>query len=149
LVLLFFFLGVDTFQGKQESNMNRAIRVLVANQPRLMRELIMSTLTDQPDMEIVGEVADDSEIPGEVAKSLPDLVVISLDESGKRPVLCDTILQKHPEVRIIAVAFQKNRSVFYWATFDIHSSEIESSEQGILNAARGILDRARGSERAN
>jgi DNA-binding NarL/FixJ family response regulator len=129
--------------------MNRAIRILVANQPRLMRELILTTLTDQPDMEIVGEVVDDAEIPAEVAKSSPDLVVISMDESGRRPVLCDTILHKHPEVRILAVAFQKNRSVFYWATFDIHSSEIESSEEGILNAARSILERASGSERAN
>jgi DNA-binding NarL/FixJ family response regulator len=129
--------------------MNRAIRILVANQPRLMRELIVDTLTDQPDMEIVGQVANDAEIPGEVAKNLPDLVVISMDESGKRPAICDSILQKHPEVRIIAVAFQKNRSVFYWATFRIHSSEIESSEEGILNAARGILADASGSERAN
>jgi DNA-binding NarL/FixJ family response regulator len=129
--------------------MNRAIRILVANQPRLMRELILTTLTDQPDMEIVGEVVDDAEIPAEVAKNSPDLVVISMDESGRRPVLCDTILHKHPEVRILAVAFQKNRSVFYWATFDIHSSEIESSEEGILKAARGILERASGSERAN
>jgi DNA-binding NarL/FixJ family response regulator len=114
-----------------------------------MRELILTTLTDQPDMEIVGEVLDDAEIPAEVAKNSPDLVVISMDESGRRPVLCDTILHKHPEVRILAVAFQKNRSVFYWATFDIHSSEIESSEEGILNAARGILKRDSGSERAN
>ena len=129
--------------------MNRALRVLVANQPRLMRELIVASLTEQPDMEIVGQVADDAEIPGEVAKNLPDLVVISMDESGKRPALCDSILHKHPDVRIIAVAFQKNRSVFYWASFDIHSSEIESSEEGILRAARGILADASGSERTN
>ena len=129
--------------------MKRALRILVANQPRLMRELIVATLTDQPDMEIVGEVADDAEISNEVAKSSPDLVVISMDESGKRPVLCDTILHKYPEVRIIAVAFQRNRSVFYWATSNIHSSEIESSEEGILSAARGILAGAPGSERAN
>jgi len=129
--------------------MNRAIRILVANQPRLMRELIVATLTDQPDMEIVGEVADDAEIADEVAKSSPDLVVISMDESGRRPILCDTILHKHPEVRIIAVAFQKNRSVFYWATFNIHSNEIESSEEGILKAARGILGVTPGSELAN
>jgi len=129
--------------------MHRALRVLVANQPRLMRELIVGALTDQPDIEIVGEVTDDAEVPSQVGKILPDLVVISLDQSGERPVLCDTILHQHPEVRIIAVAFQKNRSVFYWATFDIHSSEIESSEQGILNAARSILAGAHGSERAN
>jgi hypothetical protein len=119
--------------------MHRALRVLVANQPRLMRELIVGALTDQPDIEIVGEVTDDAEVPSQVGKILPDLVVISLGQSGERPVLCDAILHQHPEVRIIAVAFEKNQSVFYWATFIIHSNEIEPSEEGILKAARRIL----------
>jgi len=43
--------------------MQKAIRVLVANQPRLLRELMLSTFADQPDIEIVGEVTDESEIP--------------------------------------------------------------------------------------
>jgi chemotaxis response regulator CheB len=129
--------------------MKRVIRVLVANQPRLMREMVVATLTDQPDMEIVGEVTDDAEISSQVTKILPDLVVISLDDSGKRPVLCDTILRKHPEVRIIAVASQTNDAVFYWASFNIHSNEIESSEEGILSAARGISADAPGYLGAN
>jgi AmiR/NasT family two-component response regulator len=129
--------------------MHRPLRVLVANQPRLMRELIVGALTEQPDMEIVGEVTNDTDIPSLVAKILPDLVVISLDQSGKRPVLCDTILHQHPKVRIIAVAFEKNRSVYYWASFNIHSNEIEPSEEGILKAARRILTDVPGSYDAN
>ena len=42
--------------------MEKAIRVLVANRPRLLRETILTTFADQPDIEIVGEVADESEI---------------------------------------------------------------------------------------
>ena len=38
--------------------MEKAIRVLVANHPRLMRESVLTTFADQPDIEIVGEVAD-------------------------------------------------------------------------------------------
>ena len=41
--------------------MGRTIRVLVANRPRLMRELIVATFADQPDIEIVGEVENDEE----------------------------------------------------------------------------------------
>ena len=44
--------------------MEKAIRVLVANRPRLLRETILTTFADQPDIEIVGEVADESEIYG-------------------------------------------------------------------------------------
>ena len=40
----------------------KPIRVLVANQPRLMRELMVATISEQPDIEIVGEVQDDGEL---------------------------------------------------------------------------------------
>lgn len=118
--------------------MDKMIRVLVANRPRLMRELILSTLADQPDIEIAGEVSDDDEIPERVSQTLPNLVVIALDEPGKRPAICDTILRQHPQVRILAVASKQNESVCYWASFDIHSDDVEPSEAGFLNAVRGM-----------
>jgi AmiR/NasT family two-component response regulator len=118
--------------------MARLVRVLVANRPKLMRELIVSTLADEPGVEIVGEVADEAEIVERVRQVKPDLLVIALDEPSKRPQLCDVLLRVRPELRIIAVASHENCSVFYWASFDIHSSEIEASEQGILNAVRNI-----------
>ena len=117
---------------------NKAIRILVANRPKLMRELILGTLEDQPWVEIVGEVSEDSEILDHVHRTAPDLLVIATDEPGKRPLICDSLLQQHPELRIIAVAAHKNYSVFYWATLDIHSDEIEPSEEGILSAVRSV-----------
>jgi AmiR/NasT family two-component response regulator len=118
--------------------MHRSIRVLVANRPKLMRELIISTLSDEAGLEIVGEVAEESELPQRVKETSPDVVVIALDEPGERPAICDTLLRESPGLRIIAVAFQQNRSISYWASFDIHSSEIEASEQGIINAVRSV-----------
>jgi DNA-binding NarL/FixJ family response regulator len=118
--------------------MPRPVRVLVANRPKLMRELIVSTLADEPGVEIVGEVAEEAEIAERVREVRPDLLVIALDDTSKRPQLCDTLLRDWPKLRIISVASQENCSVFYWASFDIHSSEIEASEQGILNAVRNI-----------
>ena len=119
--------------------MVKAIRVLVANRPRLMRETILTTFADQPDIEIVGEVADDSEIIECVKRTLPNFVVIALDQPGRRPPVCDDLLREHPEVRIIAVAPAKNYIVYYWASLDIHSSDIEASEEGMLNALRSNM----------
>jgi chemotaxis response regulator CheB len=116
--------------------MEKAIRVLVANRPRLMRETILTTFADQPDIEIVGEIADESEIPEQVKKTLPDFVVIALDHPGQRPRICDVLLREHPEIRVIAVAPAKNYVVYYWASLDIHSSTIEASEEGVLGALR-------------
>jgi len=116
--------------------MEKAIRVLVANRPRLMRELILAVFADQPDIEIVGEVADDAEIPATVKQTNPDFLVIALDNPSERPAVCDTMLQIYPGMRIIAVAPNQNYSVHYWASLDIHSNEIEASEEGILSAVR-------------
>lgn len=119
--------------------MERAIRVLVANHPRLMREVILSTFADQPDIEVVGEVAEESEISESVKRTLPNFVVIALDHPGVRPAICDELLREHPEVRVIAVAPEKNFVVYYWASLNIHSNDIEASEEGILSAMRARM----------
>jgi len=120
--------------------MEKAIRVLIANRPRMMRELILATFADQPDIEIVGEVANDEEIPNTVEQTMPDFVVVALDEPGRRPRVCDVVLRQHPEIRIIGVDTKQNFSVFYWASLDIHASSIEASEEGLLNAVRSGKD---------
>jgi DNA-binding NarL/FixJ family response regulator len=122
--------------------MEKVIRILVANRPRLMRELLLATLADRPNIEIVGEVSTEAEIPASVKRTAPDLLLISLDDLGKRPRICDTVLRSHPDIRIIAVASEHNRSVCYWASLqlDIHSSDIDPSEEGILSVMRNITE---------
>jgi|SRR5580658_4550665 chemotaxis response regulator CheB len=119
--------------------MEKIIRVLVANRPRLMRETILATFADQADVEIVGEVADESDIIESVNRTRPNFVVIALDQPGSRPPVCDDLLREHPEVRVIAVAPARNYVVYYWASLDIHSSNIEASEEGMLNALRSSM----------
>jgi chemotaxis response regulator CheB len=119
--------------------MQKPIRVLVANHPRLMREIILTTFADQPDIEIVGEVQEEADISASVKRTLPNFVVIALDQPGRRPSICDELLRDHPHVRVIAVAPDKNCIVYYWASFEIHSNDIEASEEGMLNALRSRL----------
>src|SRR5437016_13255020 len=83
--------------------MEKPIRVLVANRPRLMRETILTTFADQPDVEIVGEVAEESEIFESVKRTLPNFVVSALDHPGERPRICDDLLREYPDVRVSAV----------------------------------------------
>jgi DNA-binding NarL/FixJ family response regulator len=116
--------------------MEKLIRVLVATRPKLMREVIIATLVEQPDIEIVGEVSEESEILPRVLETQPDFLFIALVDPDKRPPVCDAVLRLHPEVNIIAVAPHTNRSVRYWASFDIHSRSMEASEESILGAIR-------------
>ena len=67
--------------------MGRQIRVLVANRPKLMREIIIETFADQPDITIVGEVADDVELIGRVKETQPDFLFIAMDDPNERPAV--------------------------------------------------------------
>lgn len=116
--------------------MPQSVRVVVANQPRLMRELVLEALTEQPDIDVVGEIKDDHEIVDAVEKIRPDFLIIALEESNQRPAICDSLLRRYPEMKILALAPQRNSSVFYWASFDIHSSQVEASEAGLLSTLR-------------
>jgi len=120
--------------------MNKVIRILVANRPKLMRETLLAMLSEQPWIEVVGEVSNDAQIPGRVNESSPDLLVIAVDEPGKRPSLCDSLLRQHPQLRIIAVAPYQNYSVCYSASLDIRSDDIEASEEGFLSAVRRVAE---------
>lgn len=117
--------------------METSIRVLVANRPRLLRELVLSTLSEQAGINIVGEAENEMDILSLVAKTKPDFLLIALDESRRRPPLCDQLLRKFPGLRIIAVAPNTNLGIFYWASLEIHSSTMEASEEALLEVMRG------------
>ena len=123
--------------------MNKPIRILVANRPKVMREALLDLLSDRSWIEVIGEVSNDADIPDFVDRTVPDLLVMAVDEPGKRPSLCDALLREHPELRIIAVAPNQNYSVFYWASVEIHSDDIETSEAGFINALRSVAERVR------
>jgi DNA-binding NarL/FixJ family response regulator len=123
--------------------MEKTTRVLVANRPKLMREVIFTLLADQPGIEIVGEVCDETDILNQVRLKLPDLLVVALDESEQRPSICDRVLRERPDLRILAVASRKDRTLCYWASFDIHCVDIESSTAGILSAVHNTMEYGR------
>jgi chemotaxis response regulator CheB len=120
--------------------MEKATRILVANHPKLMRDVILSTLADQPGIEVVGEVSEEGQILKQVLDTHPDLLVIALDETERRPAICDRVLQERPDLRIIAVASRKERTLCFWASFAIHCADIETSTAGILSAVHNTAE---------
>lgn len=114
----------------------KRVRVLVANRPRLMRELVLATISGQPDIEIVGEVGDETNLTEAVEQVQPDVLIVAIDEHEKRLGQCGFLLGRFPQMRILALAPEQNVGIFYWAIVDIRTKPLESSESGILNAVR-------------
>jgi DNA-binding NarL/FixJ family response regulator len=120
----------------------KQVRVLVANRPRLMREMVIATISDQPDIEIVGEIQDEAGIGGAIELTKPDCLIVALERHDRLPDFCQSILEGHPQIKIIAIAADRNSTIFYSASLRIQSNQIEASETGVLNALRGIMQPA-------
>jgi DNA-binding NarL/FixJ family response regulator len=118
----------------------RKIRVLIANTPRLMHDLVRTTLSDQLDMEIVGDVLEESQILHALDKTQPDFLVVSLGSLNQRPQICDQALEKYPHLRVVAIAPDQDSIMYYWLSPEIRVSRIDTSEGGVLNALRGKID---------
>jgi hypothetical protein len=127
---------MSRYSPATESRNVRKVRVLVANRPRLMRELVLATIAEQPDIEVVGETNYESEVTELVERTRPDVLIIGLEDREERPGLCGFLLGRYPDMKVLAVAAERNSSIFYWAFVDIRSKPVETSEQGILAALR-------------
>ena len=114
----------------------KRVRVLVAYQPRLMRELVMATIGDQPDIEIVGEVLEEARIAESVEEVRPDVLLLALETPQKHSALCGFLLGRYPEMRILVLAPERNEGILYWAVVDIRSEELTSCEASLLRALR-------------
>ncbi|GAC1701344.1 MAG: hypothetical protein NVS9B4_04460 [Candidatus Acidiferrum sp.] len=114
--------------------------MLVAITPRLIRDLVLTSLADQPDIEVVGEIWEESKIGVTLAETNPDFLVISLEASNKRPEICDRALVSHPQMKILAIASDRDSVMYYWLPPTIRSAAIATSEGGVLSALRGEVN---------
>jgi len=104
-----------------------------------MREAIVAVVSEQPDIEVVGEVQEGGNLAEEVERLRPDVLVIALDERKELVNEIGFFLGRHPDMRIIAVGSDQNVSMMYWAVVDIRNKAVEHSEDGVLNAMRERL----------
>jgi AmiR/NasT family two-component response regulator len=79
-IFVIFRIRSNINQYNKESTLKR-VRVLVANRPRLMREMVMTTISDQPDIEIVGEVVNEGDLNDFVEQTQPDVLIVSPEEA--------------------------------------------------------------------
>jgi len=93
-------------------------------------------IADQPDIEVIGEVEDENQLAEMIEDAEPDILILTLDDADKRIAQCGFLLGRHPQMKIIALAPEKNRGLFYWATVDVRTKPLESSEAGLLSALR-------------
>ena len=112
------------------------IRVAVANQPRMMREVIAMSLAQEKDIEVVAQINDEGEISRLIEETKPEFLIVSLDSRRFGPPAREDMLQRHPEMQIMALASDGNSFTLFSASDGIRSMTYKGPEAEILDVMR-------------
>lgn len=117
-------------------SVTQVIRVAVANQPRMMRDLIATSLAQEEDVEVVAQISDEAEISRLIEEIKPEFLIVSMDARRFGPSAREDILQRHPELQIIALASDGNSFALLSASDGIRSVVYKEPEAEILDVLR-------------
>ncbi len=81
----------------------KKIKILLANHPRMMREVVREMIEAQPDMEVVGEVVNPVDLLVAVKGTEADAVILDLEDSEEAG-LTSHLLAEYPDLTILGLA---------------------------------------------
>jgi DNA-binding NarL/FixJ family response regulator len=117
-------------------SVDRVIRVAMANQPRMMREVIAMSLATEEGVEVVAQISDEAEISRVIEETKPDFLIVSLDSRRFGRSEREDMLQRHPEIQIMALASDGNSFTLFSASDGIRSMTYKAAEAEILDVMR-------------
>jgi DNA-binding NarL/FixJ family response regulator len=113
------------------------IRIILANYPRIMRELVREIIQRQPDMEIVGEIVDPLHVLLAARETRAEAVIVALKNS-EDPGLISHLLAECPSLTILGLASQGD-DAFIVQMCPQRTEIIDSSVANILSALRQAI----------
>ena len=88
------------------------LRVLLVDDNRLIREGLRMTLEMEPDIEVVGEVADGREVLDAVGKTCPDVVCMDVNMLQMDGIKAtQQVLGVHPEIKVIGLSVHASLAI--------------------------------------
>lgn len=82
-----------------------AVRVLIADDHRLILQSLRAALDATDDFEVVGETDSGAHVLPLVGRTLPDLVLMDVQMPGMDGLTClDLIRQRHPAVKVVMIS---------------------------------------------
>lgn len=89
-------------------------RVILANKPRLLREMLKRVIEKVPDLEVVGEVGDLAKSAALVEQTQAQWVVVSPSPAGNMPEAVELLFAARPSIRVLAVAGDGSQVMLKW-----------------------------------
>jgi len=86
-------------------------RVILANQPRLLRSLLRRVLRKTEDIDVVGEVTDLNNLPPKLDQTDAQWVIVSLWRNGDFPEVFRSLMVEHPALCLLGLAADGSRAI--------------------------------------
>ena len=110
------------------------IGILLANRPRLRREVLRNIIERQSDICILGEVFNPIDLLATVGETEADAVIVTFKNS-EGPALCTHLLAEYPSLTILGLS-SKGESAFIEQLSPQRREIIDPSETSVLSALR-------------
>jgi chemotaxis response regulator CheB len=113
------------------------IRILLAELPRMLRDIVERVVSTQPDMEIVGAAAGADTLSDDVARTTPDVVILAMARDAS-PHRFDGLLVDRPALSILAIT-EDGRGAYRYEMRPQVLPLTEVSPSGLLDAIRASV----------
>lgn len=92
----------------------RASKIILANQPRLLRGMLKRALQRVPGLCVVEEIVDIANIPGAIERKSANWVIVSFPVNGEIPDAIHALLTAHPHIGVLAIATDGSQAKIMW-----------------------------------
>jgi DNA-binding NarL/FixJ family response regulator len=111
------------------------IKVLLAIRPRMIADVVRHLVERQPDMAVIGEVIDLTELLLTIRTSEAEVVIITSTDADGEPGICSYLLAMYPQLKIMALSVKGDTAVLY-ASGSPQKQMDDVGEAAILGAIR-------------
>ncbi len=98
-------------------------RIVLASTSRLLRDMLKRIIHKTSDLQLLGEITDQRELPALIGNSDPQWVILSLLYDNEIPVWVDDYMAEHPSVRFMAISSDGSKIKMKW--LEIHEQELD------------------------
>jgi two-component system response regulator NreC len=87
-----------------------SIRIILADDHRIVREGLRSLIEEQPDMEVVAEAEDGQAAVQLVQELVPDVVIMDVSMPGVNGIMAaHQVIARYPDVKVIALSMHADK----------------------------------------
>jgi DNA-binding NarL/FixJ family response regulator len=116
-------------------------RIILANDSRLVREMLNRILHKTDNLEVVREITDHADLPTAIKSPEAEWVIMSMPSDRNMPDWVDTYIIEHPRIRFMAVANDGSWVKTKWLEY--HEEEMDNlSLRDLIHILGGIMEPA-------